>query len=79
VKERNNMIDICENCYEEANLVKVKGLQVCSSCVKEMSGSSSASGDFEDEIAVLENTYDMPGVMSDDDVVDMFRDEYLGY
>lgn len=72
------MIDICENCYEEATLMKAKGMQVCSACVKELSCSSSTAI-FDDEIEALENTYDMPGVMSDDDVVDMFRDEYVGY
>ena len=73
------MIDICENCYEEANLAKVKNMQVCATCVKEMNCSNAVPTVFEDEIEALENTYDMPGVMSDDDVVGMFRDEYIGY
>ena len=63
------MIDICENCYEEANIV---AQNMCASCVKDEMGAP--------EVEMLDdNIDDMVGVMSDDDVVDMFRDEYLGY
>jgi hypothetical protein len=69
VNEREKyMIDICENCYEEANIV---AQNMCASCVKDEMGAP--------EVEMLDNIEDMVGVMSDDDVVDMFRDEYLGY
>ena len=73
MKERKYMIDICENCYEEANLVKMQGMQVCKTCVSDMSSESEPD-------SILINDDDLDAfVMSDDDVVDMFRDEYLGY
>ena len=69
------MIDICENCYEEANLVKVKGMQVCKSCVSDLKGES-----VEDPVLDLnDEDYSIMGVMSDADVIDMYRDEYVGY
>jgi hypothetical protein len=72
MKESDYMIDICENCYEEANLVKMQGMHVCKTCVSDMSSSA------EPESMLLDD--DLEGfVMSDDDVVGMFRDEYVGY
>ena len=68
------MIDICENCYEEANLVKMQGMHVCNTCVSDMGAEASP------ESFLLDDDIDnVLGVMSDDDVVDMFRDEYVGY
>mgnify|MGYP000695032935 CR=1 FL=1 len=32
------MLDTCENCYEEAVLVKAQGMHVCNSCQKDMGG-----------------------------------------
>lgn len=60
-------IDICENCYEEANIV-AEG--VCKSCLVDMNETT--------ETPMLDNNVDdFVGVMSDDDVVDMFRDEFV--
>jgi len=66
------MLDTCENCYEEAVLVKAQGMQVCNSCQQDM------GGEFEDDTFLMD-TNDMVGVMSDDDVIDMFKNEYVGY
>ena len=62
-------LDICEACYEEANLTKSKGMMICSECKKDSSSDS----------AILDNFDNFTGVMSDDDVIDMYRKEYAGY
>lgn len=67
------MLDTCENCYEEAVLVKMQGMQVCSSCKQDFGGEMSEEDSF------LMDTNEMIGVMSDDDVLDMFKKEYVGY
>lgn len=71
------MNDICENCYEEAFLVKAQGMQVCKTCVSDMG--TNVMTEEVNEDAILGNYDDMLGVMSDEDVLDMIRDEYVGY
>lgn len=73
-------MEICENCYEEvSNVFKVKGIACCKSCVKDMNNEVSSVAKYNDEDAILDNSDWIPGVMSDDDVVNMFREEYLDY
>jgi hypothetical protein len=69
-------MEICENCYEEANLVRCNGMAICKDCVSEFTSNTSYEG--ESEYALLDEG-DVYGVMSDDDVLDMIRDEYVGY
>jgi len=62
-------VDICENCYEEATLTKKAGMMICRDCKKDMNSDS----------AILDNFDTLAGVMSDEDVITMYRDEYAGY
>jgi hypothetical protein len=73
-------MEICENCYEEVSKVfKVKGMECCKSCVTDLKNEANGASMYNDEDALLDQTDYIPGVMSDDDVVNMFREEYLDY
>lgn len=73
-------MEICENCYEETTkLFKVRGAQCCKACVSDLKGEATSIAKYNDEDAILDNLDDICGVMSDKDVVNMFRSEYLDY
>ena len=64
-------MEICDNCYDEVKTVSnVAGMAVCKSCKKDMDSAS---------FGVLDDTSNMVGVMSDDQVVDYYRDNYANY
>jgi len=47
--------------------------------VTDLKNEASGASMYNDEDALLDQTDYIPGVMSDDDVVNMFREEYLDY
>lgn len=58
--------EICENCYDEVKTItKVAGMEVCKECKLEMTSSSEA---------VLDDTSDMMGVASDNDILGAYSD-----
>jgi hypothetical protein len=72
-------MEICENCYDEVNTVfNMKGMQVCKTCIADIRGGTNKTEAYEEEsVALLDNFDDMPGVMSDNDVIDMIRSDYF--
>ena len=72
-------MEICENCYDEVvSVFNVKGVCVCKSCISDMKANAEPEDMSFDE-PLLDNFADMPGVMSDNDVIDMIRSEYVDY
>lgn len=71
--------EFCECCFEKVNVMNISnvgGKMICNECVEEMSNENKASS-FETLDVYDEDIGGMFGIMSDDEIVDSFRDDYF--